>query len=66
MFSIVNSKGTTYHLYTKQVALKGQQPRPIYFFARTEKTDATPLERVPEGMEVSETKNGLPVLRRKR
>jgi hypothetical protein len=43
--------------------LKGGRQQTIYFFAKTIKDGA--IDAVPEGYMVSETKNGLPVLKKK-
>ena len=58
-----NSKGITYYLHSRRTPLKNGRERVLYFFAKTEKEGA--LDDVPEGYEVSETKNGLPVLKKK-
>jgi len=42
--------------------LKNGNSQTIYFFAKTQKEGA--LDAVPDGYEVSESKNGLPVLKR--
>lgn len=64
MFQYTNSKGKTYHLCTKEVELKNGLVRQIYFFALSTSDRITaPL---PSDMEVHESKNGLPVLRRKK
>ena len=63
-FSYTNSKGTTYFLHQKHVTLKGGREQTIYFFAKTTKDGS--LDAVPMGYEVFESKNGLPVLRRKK
>jgi len=61
-YSYKNSKGTTYYLHGKSTTLKNGHQRTIYFFAKEEKDGA--LDRVPEGYEVAESKNGLPVLKK--
>jgi len=43
--------------------LKGGREQTIYFFAKTIKEGA--LDAVPDAYMVSETKNGLPVLKKK-
>ena len=62
-YSYKNSRGTTYYLHARTRDLKSGKKQTLYFFAKTEKEGT--LDRVPEGYEVSETKNGLPVLKRK-
>lgn len=57
-----NSKGKTYLLHSKETHLKNGRTQVIYFFAKAEKDGA--LEVVPDGYEVSETPNGLPVLKK--
>ena len=61
-YSYTNSKGRTYILHCKTTTLKNGRTQTIYFFAKEEKEGA--LDEVPSGYEVSESKNGLPVLRR--
>ena len=62
-FSYTNSRGRTYILHSKDTTLKGGRTQTIYFFAKEEKEGA--LDAVPEGYEVFESRNGLPVLKRK-
>jgi hypothetical protein len=62
-FSYTNSRGKTYILHGKSTTLKGGHTRTLYFFAKEAREGA--LDAVPEGYEVSESKNGLPVLKRK-
>ena len=61
-FSHTNSKGVTYILHSRTTTLKNGNSQTIYFFAKTEKEGA--LDVVPAGYQVSESKNGLPVLKR--
>ncbi|MBN61197.1 MAG: hypothetical protein CME20_07545 [Gemmatimonadetes bacterium] len=61
-FSYTNSKGSTYILHSQTTTLKNGNSQTIYFFAKTQKEGA--LDAVPDGYEVSESKNGLPVLKR--
>ena len=61
-FSHTNSKGVAYILHSRTTTLKNGNSQTIYFFAKTEKEGA--LDAVPAGSEVSESKNGLPVLKR--
>jgi hypothetical protein len=56
-----NSKGQTYFLHRKQVDLRNGQ-RTLYFFSKERKEGA--IDEVPEGYEISEGRNGLPVLRK--
>lgn len=62
-FSFTNSRGNSYILHARTTVLKNGNTQTIYFFAREAKEGA--LDGVPEGYEVSESKNGLPVLKRK-
>ncbi len=61
-FSTTNSKGTTYYLHRKNVTLRGGREQTIYFFARDVRDGA--LDQVPTGYMVSESRNGLPVLKK--
>ena len=61
-FSFTNSKGKSYILHSKTTTLKNGNSQTIYFFAK-EVRDGS-LDAVPDGYEVSESKNGLPVLKR--
>lgn len=61
-FSHTNTRGNTYYLHATTRKLKSGKEQKLYFFAKTERDGA--LEEVPEGYEVTETKNGLPVLKR--
>jgi hypothetical protein len=62
-FSYKNSKGTTYYLHASTRNLKDGKKQQLFYFAKEQKAGA--LDRVPDGYMVSETKNGLPVLKRK-
>jgi hypothetical protein len=62
-FSYKNSRGKTYILHSTTRELKSGKTQTLYFFSGTEKEGA--LEAVPDGYQVIETKNGLPVLKRK-
>ncbi len=61
-FSFTNSKGKSYLLHSKTTTLKNGNSQTIYFFAKEEREGS--LDAVPDGYEVSESKNGLPVLKR--
>ena len=61
-YSHRNSKGVTYYLHSRTRALKSGKEQRLYFFAKTEKEGT--LDAVPDGYQVMETKNGLPVLKR--
>ncbi len=62
-FSYTNKKGNTYILHSRQTTLKNGAKQTIYFFAKEAKEGA--LDAVPDGYAVSESKNGLPVLKKK-
>jgi hypothetical protein len=62
-FPYTNSKGNTYFLHSRVTTLKNGQKQTIFFFAREPKDGA--LSAVPDGYMVSESKNGLPVLKKK-
>lgn len=57
-FSFTNSKERTYFLHERAT----KNGRTLYFFAKEVKDGA--LDAVPAGYEVSESKNGLPVLKK--
>jgi hypothetical protein len=61
-FTYTNSKGVTYILHGRTTQSKSGKSRTLYFFSKTEKPGA--LDSVPAGYVVSETKNGLPVLKK--
>jgi YHS domain-containing protein len=61
-YAYKNSKGNTYYLHSRSTTLRNGKEQRIYFFAREEKEGT--LDKVPEGYAVSETANGLPVLKR--
>ena len=63
-FSYTNSKDRTYILHKRDTQLKNGGTQTIYFFAKEEKEGA--LDEVPEGYEVSESRNGLPVLKKQK
>lgn len=62
-YNYTNSKGQTYYLHATTRTLKSGKEQHLYYFAKTEQNGA--LNEVPEGYVVSESKNGLPVLKRK-
>lgn len=61
-YTHTNSKGKTYILHGRTRKLKSGKETTLYFFAKEEKDGA--LDAVPKGYMVSETKNGLPVLKK--
>lgn len=62
-FKFTNSKGKDYFLHSRTVELKGGRKQQLYFFAKEAKDGS--LDAVPTGYEVAESKNGLPVLKKK-
>ncbi len=62
-FTHTNSKGVTYILHGKDRVTSTGKKTTLYFFSKEEKEGA--LNAVPEGYQVSETANGLPVLKKK-
>ncbi len=61
-YTHTNSRGQKYILHSRVTQLKGGREQTIYFFAKEEKEGA--LDAIPAGYVVSESKNGLPVLKR--
>lgn len=61
-YSYTNTKGNTYYLHQRVTTLKNGKEQTIFFFAKEVKDGA--LESVPAGYMVSESKNGLPVLKK--
>ena len=62
-YSYTNSKERTYFLHKKDTELKNGRIQTIYFFAKEVKPEGA-LDAVPTGYQVSESKNGLPVLKK--
>ena len=63
MFRVVNSKGWFYYLHGKIVELRNGNRRRIYYFSKNvDREHALPY--LPEGFEVVESRNGLPLLRK--
>jgi hypothetical protein len=61
-YSFKNSKDNTYYLHKRETTLKNGRKQTIYFFAKEVKDGA--IDDVPEGYAVSESRNGLPVLKK--
>jgi hypothetical protein len=61
-FSFTNSKDRTYYLHKRDTTLKNGRTQTIYFFAKEVKDGA--IDAVPAGYQVTESKNGLPVLKK--
>lgn len=62
-FSYTNKKGDTYYLHARTTKSKTGKDRTLYFFAKEKKAGVQ--EAVPQGYQVDETQNGLPVLKKK-
>jgi hypothetical protein len=62
-YSFKNSKGKTYYLHATTRKTKSGKATQLYYFALTVKAGA--LDAVPAGYEVTETKSGLPALKKK-
>ena len=61
-YTYTNEKGKSYILHSKTTTLKNGREQTLYFFAKDEREGS--LDAVPEGYQVAETKNGLPVLKK--
>ncbi|WP_374687737.1 hypothetical protein [Promineifilum sp.] len=59
-FAYTNSKGQTYYLHGREVQLNNDHQRTIYFFAKDQRDGV--LNTVPDGWQVMEGRNALPVL----
>jgi hypothetical protein len=62
-YSYRNSKGVTYFLHSTTRTLKSGKQQTLYYFAKEVKAEGS-LNAVPQGYVVSESKNGLPVLKK--
>lgn len=62
-YRYTNSKGQAYYLHANIRTLKSGKQQTLYFFSKEIRSGA--LDAVPEGYMVSESKTGLPVLKRK-
>ena len=62
-YSFRNSKGQTYFLHATTRVLKSGKKQHLYYFSKTQKSGA--LDLVPQGYVVTESKTGLPVLKKK-
>lgn len=61
-YAHTNSRGNTYFLHKRDTTLKNGRQQTIYFFAKEVKEGA--LDAVPAGYQVTESRNGLPVLKK--
>ncbi len=57
-----NSKGSEYYLNCRITKLGNGKERTLYYFSKEPKEGA--VNAVPKGYQVSETANGLPVLKK--
>lgn len=66
-YAHTNSKGKTYYLFSKDIQLKNSDKvRTIYYFAKDPNNKkGKPMPAVPADREVSETKSGMLVLKKK-
>jgi len=61
-YTFTNSKGTTYQLHRRQVALGNGTSRTLHFFSPKGGDDV--IDALPEGYTVVEAKTGLPLLKK--
>ena len=61
-FKYTNSKGKAYYLHANVRKLASGKEQRLYFFSQTIKEGA--LDAVPAGYQVTESPNGLPLLKR--
>lgn len=61
-YAYTNSKGRTYYLHSKVTTLKNGGTQTIYYFGKEAKEGA--IDAVPAGYIVTESRNGLPVLKK--
>jgi len=61
-YTQTNSKGNTYILHGRDRVSKAGKTYTLHYFAKEEKEGA--LDAVPAGYMVTETKTGLPVLKK--
>ena len=61
-FSFKNKRGITYFLHSRSRKTSPGNTQPLYFFAKEKKAGV--LDAVPAGYKVTETANGLPVLKK--
>ena len=61
-YAHTNSKGRTYYLHSRETTLKNGGTQTIYYFGKEAKEGA--IDSVPEGYVVTESRNGLPVLKK--
>ena len=62
-----NSKGVTYYLHRVEVKSKSGKVHTFYFFTKTYPArKGQPVAALPAGYMISETKSGLPILKKKK
>jgi len=62
-YTYKNAKGVSYILHSKERVTSTGKKAVLYFFSKEQKAGA--LDAVPAGYVVTETANGLPVLKKK-
>ena len=62
-YSFDNSKGTTYFLHKNERHLASGKVVNLYYFSKSV-NDEKAVDAIPAGYQVSESKNGLPVLKK--
>ena len=62
-FQFKNSRGVVYFLHGNTRTTSTGKKTTLYYFAKA--VSANSLDAVPQGYVVSESKNGLPVLKKK-
>ena len=62
-YKFTNSKGTAYYLHEKVTKTSTGKEQRLFFFSKEVKAGA--LDAVPAGYQVTESANGLPLLKRK-
>jgi len=61
VYTYENSRGFTYYLYVKECTLLNRRQISVYYFAKRLREGA--LTKIPAGYRVTESMNGLPVLK---
>ncbi len=63
-YSHRNSKGNVYYLHGEETTLKNGRKQMLYYFAKAVKPGKS-MDHIPAGYFVSESRNGLPVLKKR-
>ena len=61
-YKYTNTKGKAYYLHAKVRVLKSGKKQSLYYFAQTVKDGS--LDALPQGYVVTESPNGLPLLKK--